>query len=356
MQKIKNILFEMDIEGRGVINHDSNAQKHYHKEFKTPLSFDGNFDNVNFAKKNFYYTGETTTKNYSDNTVVKKNVEYKLKMSTDCVKAYMFDDEIIARTSKVQYDEQTLYMFLASPYTILTGHLLTNKPETLKRASALKMVDAIQTNDAISSIEVFSGRGERDSTSLFYKETVGDITYNTYGNFDLEQLQFISCDQIYDRYSFNPDRYEMFKQFASLNFNDFDSDFGKYIKKTNTIRISERGVKLSDNVIVQIVKYGLKRLLDFDAWKRDAFAKTKSLRIKFIENGLTDKYGNQGWIEIKSYEDIEKLDFSVFEFYEKVVDVEKDEQLRSELEKISAENTKKPTEKKTRTKKQETDE
>lgn len=41
--------------------------------------------------------------------------------------------------------------------------------------------------------------GKRDETSFFSKTTFGDTKYTSYGSISIEQLQFISLDNKFDR-------------------------------------------------------------------------------------------------------------------------------------------------------------
>ena len=57
--KVKNIIFKLEIQGDGIVNMDSNDQKWIHNGFNSILRTNGNYNNVSFAKKNFYKDGDS---------------------------------------------------------------------------------------------------------------------------------------------------------------------------------------------------------------------------------------------------------------------------------------------------------
>lgn len=204
--EVKNILFRVKIKGRGVVNMDSNDQKWIYNNEEKSLK-KGSHDNILYAKKNFYR---------DDNG----NLVEKLKISRDCLLKEVFSDDLIASSPNVMYNPIVLYSFLGSPVSLMRGWLMAAKTKTLKR-KGIMMTDAEQINNAISNIEVFSrtqtktenitNEDNKADNTFFYKETVGDIEYLASGAIDLSSIQFISCDQTLDRFSFDPDDLKYFE-------------------------------------------------------------------------------------------------------------------------------------------------
>jgi hypothetical protein len=54
---------------------------------------------------------------------------------------------------------------------------------------------------------------DKSDTTIFNKETIGEITYDVEGAFNLQSMEFLSSDPIFDRYSFNSDDYSILKVF-----------------------------------------------------------------------------------------------------------------------------------------------
>lgn len=357
MKKVKNILFKVELDGHGVVNYDSNDQKWMLDN--THLRNNGKRGNISYAKKNFY-------KNYDD------KLSYKLKISSDALKHNMFRNDVIAQTPNIAHHDALLYSYIASPLSLVRGYLFANKTETVKRKGAITLSSAEQTCNAISKIEVFSRSGEKvandgssdkNDNSFYLKETVGNIKYEAMGSIDLMTLQFVSCDSVFDRYSFNPDKYHLYKQFLSQKLSGFDSELGYYQMKNTSIEIPEYGILLNDKNIVQLVKYSLKKILNINIKKKDAFATVKTLKIKLVKKPSEDTFNDDdGWVEITSEEDIDNLDFNPHIFYE-FVDIEeakqKRKEIKDEMERVLKEEKKKKQEeekKKKKTKKSKDDE
>jgi len=330
-KKVKNVLFKLDLNGKGIVNFDSNEQK---------FMFNGTnlhnmktrYDNVNYAKKNFYSDsdGELT---------------YKIKISSNCLRKSIFDKDVSAHSSNICHHPYLLNSFIASPASILRGYVELQKgKDSIKKKSPLIISDAEQTNDAVSYLELHTKTGEKNSNpdetdnTLFKKESIGDITYSSKGNIDLMSLQFISCDQVFDRYSFNPDNFEIYKQFLKSSLPTFDSELGYYQIASSIIEISEYGVKLNNASVIELVKGALQRMLEVNIKRANAFAQTSKLQYKLVYDVIDDTFdSNDGWVTVKSLDDINSLTFEVEDFYvqeDTQKAIEKREFIENELLKV----------------------
>lgn len=324
---IKSILFKIEIEGNGVVNYDSNEQQ-FHIGKRFPL-LKSSHKNVMYAKRNIYDDGE--------------NPYYKLIISPTCMKHAMSNK--VAQTPRITHNEDLLYANLAHPESILNGHMHAVKEQT-KRKGAVTLTAAEQTCDALSRLEFFSKSGEkitykaedeRSDNSIYKKETVGNIKYTAQGAINLKELQFYSCDNILGRYGLNPDKFELFKKYAAIHFESFDNELGLFQMKGSSVNIAERGFKFTDEQVRQLVSVLLTKLLALDIKRSNAYARREKLMVKLVENPLVDRFNNEeGWIEIDSVEDIQNLQYDVYETY--IKDVTGDpEKLRESLEKYFAE-------------------
>lgn len=331
-KKLKSILLRWKLKGRGIVNYDSSEQRFVLND--TNLNnMKTKHDNVNYAKKRLYKNGD--------------NYEYKITTSSDFLMHNIFSD-IPFQSPNVQDNDIVLHSYLASPSKLVRGWLETSKALTLKRKGCLSLVDAEQTNNAVSYIETFSKSGKKDKedngatdNTFFKKEVVGDMEYKTVGSIDLAQLQFLSCDDIFDRMAFNPDNFELFKRFLQTKLPNFNSELGYYQMKNSVIEIPEWGILLSKENVMFLVKDVLKKMLLFSVNKRDAYMKNSELEIKFVYDHLEDTFEDEnGWVKIKSVEDI---DFEPEFFYEKV-DLEKSKELRAQIEEAYKERKRKSAE------------
>jgi len=327
MKEIKNVLIKLDLEGQGIVNMDSTDQKWALQETRLRGEY---HDNCTFAKKSFTKNEDPTDKNKYD---------YKIKISDDCMlkSAYRYDK--ISLVPNIVHSEGLLYAFIASPMALIQGYMFPGA--NLKRTGALKLSCAIQTCNAVSMNETFSRSGEKmlndgttddGDTTFFKKETIGDIQYSAQGNIDLMGLQFIPCDTIMDRHQINPDYFPIYKELLKKKLPNFQSELGYYQLKESCIEVPEYGVLLSNENVNYLVKEGLKKLLIIDIKRKGSYARVKSLKIKFVVDPINDTHSNDnGWITIKTLEDVESLNFDTHMFYDSV-DLKVAKQLRENLE------------------------
>lgn len=328
MSKIKNVIFEFELEGVGVVNYDSNDQKFiWNRESKN-----GNknnlvsiHNNVNYSKKHIYRNenGE---------------LDYKIKISSDCLRNSIFRNDAISTNPSISHHPFLLNSFIGSVQGLIRGYMFAGKNETLKRKSPLTITPAIQTNNSVSHLEIGVRSGEKivnsDSdkgdTTLRNVETVGEMTYSGKGNINLQNLQFMSCDTVFDRYEFNSDNIDILNKVLENTLPNFDSELGYYKLKSSSVNISEYGLKLNNENVLFLVKEVLKRISDISIMRNTSYANISKLRIKLVNSPLIDTYENQnGWIDINNVSDIDSLDFDVEDFY---VYVEEEEALTERKE------------------------
>jgi hypothetical protein len=119
---------------------------------------------------------------------------------------------------------------------------------------------------------------------------------------------------------------------------DFNGELGYFQLKNSSIEIPEYGVMLSEENVVFLVKEALKRLLGVNIVRKGAYANVTSLKIKLVNDPLTDTlYNDNNWIQIANQQDIDNLNFEVHKYYE-LVNIEDAKKFREDFEaKIVAE-------------------
>lgn len=327
MKKLKNILFRMELGGRGVINFDSIEQKHM---WNMGAKFNGqeniSHNNVSFSKKRWYKNDDGS-------------LSYRLVLSSNCLRYYIFIDDTMFQSSNVVNNSMLLTSMIATPGLLLRGYLFAEKEpsSSLKRTSVLKITDAEQNNNAVSTIEMFSRSGAKNSDdnkadiTIYRKESVGHITYEAIGSFDLMQMQFVSCDELFDRLALNPDLFESYREFISPLLPNFNSTLSYYTIKNSADKTPEYGFKLSNENVVFLTKLLFRRLLNLSIRKTSAYAETVKLEYKLVYDSTEDKMNNNdGWITLTN-EGINSLDFEVDDFYIES-DFNNSKKLRLELE------------------------
>lgn len=309
--KVKHINFKFELEGHGIVNYDSGDQKYlWNRESK-----DGNKnqfisgDNNNMYAKKHYYRDE--------NGVLK----YKIKISSDALRNAMFKNDAIATNPSIMHHKTLLNSFIGSTMGLIRGYMFAGNNETIKRKSPLTITSAIQSNNAESYMELHTRSGEKKTnndsdtkdTSLFNKETIGDISYVGRGFIDIQGLEFISSDPVFDRYSFNSDDFEILKVFLQNNLPNFDSELGYYSLKTSAIDVAEYGIKLNKENILHLIKESLKRTFNISIGRAGSYAKLSRLSIQLVSDLVNPE--NNKWIEIGGIGDIDNLDFDIEEYY-----------------------------------------
>lgn len=342
MITVKNILFRFKLKGQGIVNFDNQEQSYLHNKYGTRFKGNSN-SNINYAKKHFF-------KNENN------EIDWKIFISSNCIRHNIFAKDAYSQNPSIMKTDYLLYNYIASPANILRGYLFAGKDVTYKRKSPITITDAVQTSNSISFIETLSKSGDKDSGKIdsdgvkvasdtfFSKESIGDTVYEGIGSIDLMQLQFVSCSSQFDRFGFNPDLFEIYKQclnssLNSLNIN-FDSNIKDYEIKNSTVKLSEKGIMFSNEIVNILVKEFFYRFIEFYINKSGSYAKLGSLEYKLVFDAVEDTMENEdNWISLKNKEDIENISFNMEEFY-----IESDKEIVEktilEIEKFNIEDTK----------------
>ena len=345
--KLKQILFKVELEGRGVVNYDGNSQITFMNEHCGTKYFDNNYK---CAKKAFYkktdditfWTDKNGKKYYDD-------MNYKLKISSYCIKSAMFNDTMDGYNSNITIDEDEFSHFITSEYGLLRGFVgVDKKIQPYNKKSTLEMCDAIENSGAVINMEIHTRNGNKDSTSdenstsLFFQENVGDTLYETKGCINLKDMQFMSCDPEFGRLMFKPSWLEgeeslLHKQFMKhYGYIPYEEGYYKLSTSTFSDKRGERGIKLNNEFIVKLVKNLLKRILYTRISRSNAYAAVSKLQIKLVDKQVFNPYNDdEGWIDVNE-DVIDNLNFDVFDFYTKCENNEIEE-YRKNMESLASE-------------------
>ena len=328
---MKQILIKATMEGCGVVNFDDKSQGFTLNNLG--LKFGPVNDNVKYAKKYFFKKTDD-----NGNFIIKDGefvYDYGIKISGDCIRKAIFGGDVENVNPIITNNEIVACNYFLSPVAINRGYLYTIKDDSgYKRKSCLTITDAKEISGAKSEFEIGTTSGERNSTSMFYTEKVGETKYEFNGIIDLKTLMFIVADPMFDRMALNPDWVTSGlaeKVLHSLYGDKSHPSIGYFTSSSKclTQTISEFGIILNEELVKDLVKYLLKRIMGASITRNNAFANVTSLSIKFVDDIIFDKM-NDGdkWIELKSTEDVDALDFTVDCPYDKVS--------KEEIEKLSA--------------------
>ena len=188
---VKSVDFKITALGHGVVNWNG----------PTTLSYEGRIvDNHTMPKLRGYTNLSGKVKDDTGFKYKKEatDIDFKrnpLYVSQNCIRHHLFRSQA--------YDlhfakENNLERVLASITGLIRGYVVPSSQ--CKRTSPLLLEDFVDQLGN-GNFEQFGQAGERDSSSFFSKTTFGDTKYISYGSISIEQLQFISLDNKFDRAS-----------------------------------------------------------------------------------------------------------------------------------------------------------
>ena len=186
---IKSVDFKVRAFGHGVVNWNG----------PTTLSSEGRtVDNHTLPKLRGYtnLTGkikDETGYKYKKEATDINFKETPLYISQNCIRHHLFRDQAFDLHFA---GEKSLDKVIASITGLIRGYVVP--ASQCKRTSPLLIEDFVDQLGN-GNFEQFGQAGERDSSSFFSKTTFGDTEYLSYGSISIEQLQFISLDNKFDR-------------------------------------------------------------------------------------------------------------------------------------------------------------
>lgn len=300
-KNVRAIKFVAEFDGVGCVNFDSKAQSFFLNA--TGLGCEATFnDNVLLAKKIFKNVVTPEGKNMS---------LFKYKVSSECIRHAIYEDVIPFQNPAISSNPITLYNAIAMPCYITRGYMFSQKTSnTLRKKSIVTVCDAIENGDWRNKISFdFHSRsggkdtstkndGEQKDTTIYNIENVGNNTYTSEGYIDLTELQFIPCDPLYDRMSVDADggkNEEIYMNALKCNLPSFKGGFDYYyINNTySNDHWAERGILLDKQSVDFLIKDVLKRIMNVNILRRNAYFRFKNLYISVIMNdGVTENMIN----------------------------------------------------------------
>ena len=311
---VKSIFFKLSLKGSGIVNFDSNDQKFYWNQ-QDGISY-ASHDNVSFGKGNYI---KDRDKDGKLNGKLKKI----LKISSDCLRHNIHIEGHPFHTVNILQNEEARISFLTHVDTLLRGYLLVDTME--KKKSCYTITSAENVSDATSSIELHSRSGAKEKrdikdenptadNSLFFKETVGDISYLAKGAVSIKELRFISMDDKFDRRALKDDSAKRYIECLAKTLGSKVSDPGYYVIKNSAYQVPEYGILLTDEQIKFLLTTLFEKMGCVSIGKsQTGYAIEDDLKFKVVQNPLTDKMDDTNWIS-----KIDMKDISFDNPYEKV--------------------------------------
>ena len=290
-KKVRSIAFKVRLQGAGGVNYDdTQLQKYHYNRLAGMAGINTQYDNCNLHKGN-YYAVEGLDKEGKVTTEIMK----KLKISAQCLRANIFKNVQPVYKSDIHMDERFI-KFISSKSAVLKGYMFPSTAQgSLKRKSPFTIIDAEQISATISSINVGTSRDsskvidedgnettKKTETTLYYREQFGEITYEASGIIDLAELAFISFDDRYLRKACSSDYIEQYQKYIDDATGYKESARGYFEKAMADIRSMELGLLLSNNQVVELVRYIFTLILNTEIRSAYGFAEVTGVSIRYI--------------------------------------------------------------------------
>ena len=345
---LKRIDIRVEMEGQGGINYDDDSQKWFLRDHcgrKTSIH-----DNVKYLKKAFYK---------------KENCEegegefgYYSKISANCLRREIFPGCSEVDSVIWQFPNAAV-KFITSPEGFSHGYMNPVAGSNgFGKSTCLNVLAAIDKNAVIAE-EVCTKTGERDSTSLHYKEDVGETNYCFEACFEVENAQFLCCDDFSGRIAIDPSYIEgenLYEKNMLERYGRVPYVAGVYSNKTQTLGkyYGEYGLLFDDEYVNSLIKTNLKHIFGINIERSGAWTRTKKVSIRPVYDPLN--VNDDDWMVINP-NDIDSLNFNIHHFYKEAsqhdweeranaIKVKREEEAKKKEKKREEEKKKKETKKK----------
>ena len=265
-KQLSTIKIQLTTKGQGTVNFDSPDQK-----FMLNKSAGANIishDNTKIAKA-------TYSKDANGNIV------RTLKVSSQCIRQAIY---CVKHNPNIMYSQSLFNDSISSMAALVLGYMhASDKRGTAKRKSPLTVTDAKEISGAIPTFNTHSNSGDRNDTSLYYVEEVGDTRFENTLLIDLSELKHIVLSDTYGRNSVFPDGEEALK--AKLREKYGEISEGYYRMEGEDGSVPEYGAELSDEAVVAIVKDLIARIKQLRISRANGYLEFDSMKFFTFENG-----------------------------------------------------------------------
>lgn len=241
--------------------------------------------------------------------------ETPLYISQNCIRHHLFRDQA--------YDlhyakDKNLEKVIASLTGLIRGYVVPSSQ--CKRTSPLLIEDFVDQLGN-GNFEQFGQAGERDSSSFFSKTTFGDTEYLSYGSISIEQLQFISLDNKFDRAAMviKEGQGEKVAQLVQEYIKSLNSKFSpeaifhkNYVRNGTIFEEGENGILLNHDAIQILVETSIQKIKELSIRQAKSYM--------YVEEVLVDYNDSTKMMRIKrdpsQIENQPKSDYAIY-FYAK---------------------------------------
>lgn len=300
VQGVKSVDMRIVSVGHGVINWNGspelfsgNPQKNYGKieNHKTPK-----------IRGMTPFSGEVTENGFRRRLKPEEIVisdDNPMYVSGNCYRYHIFKDFVNDHHELKLADATKL---LTSVLGLLRGHVITEKrSDSVKRTSPLLVLDGIEQKHNYN-FEQFGKSGskatseDKKSTSIFSATTFGDTEYHTYASINIENLQLIVLDKIFDNCAAivtEAQGKQLAKDIAAY-LKDISTDdsldpvctYGLYARNGSVFNHKQQAILLNDDAIQVVVDWLMNRLQNLDIAQGGGYMKTSEITVDYNDGQM----------------------------------------------------------------------
>lgn len=309
---IKSVDFKITALGHGVVNWNG----------PTTLSNEGKtVDNHTLPKLRGYtnLTGRTKEETGYKYKKEATDIDFKdtpLYISQNCIRHHLFKNQAFdLHFAK----DKNLNDVIASITGLIRGFVVPSSQ--CKRTSALLLEDFVDELGN-GNFEQFGQAGERDSSSFFSKTTFGNTKYTSYGSISIEQLQFISLDNKFDRAAMIikegqgeeiTQQVQDFIQSLNPDLNPVATFHNNYVRSGTIFEEGENGILLDEVAVGILIDETLEMLKTLSIRQAKGYMYVDELEIDYNNSHQMMRFKNS---KAQSTSPEKEEDFAVY-FYAK---------------------------------------
>ena len=280
---IKSVDFKIKAFGHGVVNwngptnlaqeNGTTVDNHTLPKLRGYTNLSGKVKDTGYK-----YRKEPTDIDFSKNP---------LYISQNCIRHHLFRNQAY----DIHYaKDSTLEKVLASITGLIRGYVVP--ASQCKRTSPLLIEDFVDQLGN-GNFEQFGQAGERDSSSFYSKTTFGDTEYISYGSISIEQLQFISLDDKFDRKSMTIEvgQGEVIAQSIQDFIQSLNNDLSpkatfheNYVRNGTIYEEGENGILLNEDAIQILVETTIEKLKELSIRQAKSYMYVDEMTVDFNDS------------------------------------------------------------------------
>lgn len=289
---IKSVDFKITALGHGVVNWNG----------PTTLSNDGKtVDNHTLPKLRGYtnLTGrvkEETGYKYKKEATDIDFKETPLYISSNCIRHHLFRNQAFDLHFAKEKD---LTPVIASITGLMRGFVVPSSQ--CKRTSPLLLEDFVDELGN-GNFDQFGQAGERDSSSFFSKTTFGDTKYTSHGSISIEQLQFISLDNKFDRAAMIikegqgekvAEQVQEFIKSINPDLNPLATFHSNYVRGGTIFEEGEQGILLNQEAMQILIDEILEMLKNLSIRQAKGYMYVDELEVDYNDSNKMMRFKNK---------------------------------------------------------------